>query len=50
MDRFKEIIKKNAKLKTAQDIYNAILADVKQFMGSYPQADDITLLVLKVRD
>ncbi len=47
MDRFKEIIKKSGKLKTAQEIHDAILKDVRDFMGKRPQEDDITLIVLK---
>lgn len=47
MDRLKESIKKNSALKTAQQIHDAILKDVYDFMGEYPQADDITLIVVK---
>jgi sigma-B regulation protein RsbU (phosphoserine phosphatase) len=47
MDRLKETVKKYASLATAQEIHDAILADVRAFMGDYPQADDITLLVVK---
>ncbi len=47
MDRFKASIQKNSALATAQEIHDAILNDVRSFMGDYPQADDITLLVLK---
>jgi len=47
MDRFKESIRKNSVLPTAQQIYDALIADVQTFMGSFPQADDITLIVVK---
>lgn len=47
MDRLKESINKNSTLKTAQQIHDAILKDVYDFMGEYPQADDITLIVVK---
>ncbi len=47
MDRLKASIKTYAKSKTAQEIHDAILQDVRTFMGDYPQADDITLLVVK---
>ncbi len=47
MDRLKESIKTHSKGKTAQEIHDAILADVRGFMGQYPQADDITLLIVK---
>ncbi|PIZ71766.1 hypothetical protein COY07_04320 [Candidatus Peregrinibacteria bacterium CG_4_10_14_0_2_um_filter_43_11] len=48
-DRLKASILKNSKLKTAQQIHDAILHDVRDFMGDYPQQDDITLIVLKRR-
>lgn len=47
MDRLKKAIEKYSSLPTAQKIHDALLKDVKDFMGSYPQADDITLLVVK---
>ena len=47
MDRFKESIKKNSTLATAQEIHDAIIKDTRDFMGKYPQADDITLIVIK---
>ena len=47
MDRLKESIKKHANGKTAQEIHDGILADVRAFMGDFPQADDITLLIVK---
>jgi len=47
MDRLKESIKKNSHLGTAKQIHDAILSDVYEFMGDYPQADDITLIVVK---
>jgi HAMP domain-containing protein len=47
MDRLKEAIKNHAKGKTAQEIHDGILKEVGEFMGDFPQADDITLLVVK---
>lgn len=47
MDRFKESIKKHSALTTAQEIHDGIISDVRIFMGDYPQADDITLIVVK---
>lgn len=47
MDRLKESVTKHCKLTSAKDIHDAILKDVRAYMGSYPQADDITLLVVK---
>ena len=46
-DRFKESIVKNSQLKTAQQIHDGIIKDVRDFMGGFPQADDITLIVVK---
>lgn len=47
MDKLRETVKKYAKGKTAQEIHDGILADVRAFMGDFPQADDITLLIVK---
>ncbi len=47
MERFKESVRKNSVLPTAKQIHDGIIADVRAFMGSYPQADDITLIVAK---
>ena len=47
MDRFKESVIKNSQLNTAQEIHDGIIKDVRAFMGDYPQADDITLIVVK---
>jgi len=47
MDRFKESIIKNSTLSTAKEIHDGIIKDVREYMGSYPQADDITLIVAK---
>lgn len=47
MDRLKESVRVNCKAGTAQQIHDAILKDVREFMGDFPQADDITLLVVK---
>jgi serine phosphatase RsbU (regulator of sigma subunit) len=45
--RFKESIAKNCKFVTAQEIHDGIIKDVREFMGDYPQADDITLMIVK---
>ena len=45
--RFEESIKKHGNLKTSKEIYDALLADVYKFMDGHPQADDITLVVMK---
>ncbi|MBU0576969.1 SpoIIE family protein phosphatase [Patescibacteria group bacterium] len=45
--RFKESVKKNSTLATAQEIHDALIKDVQDFMGDYRQADDITLIVVK---
>lgn len=48
MDRFKEsIIKNSQQLTTAQEIHDGLIKDVRDFMGDFPQADDITLIVVK---
>ena len=47
MGRFKESIRKNCQFHTAQEIHDGIIKDLREFMGDYPQADDITLLVVK---
>jgi serine phosphatase RsbU (regulator of sigma subunit) len=47
MDRFKEIVARHAAKSTAQEIHDGIIADVRAYMGDYPQADDITMIVAK---
>ena len=47
MDRFKQSIIKNSALATAQEIHDGIIKDVRDFMGDFPQADDITIIVIK---
>ncbi len=47
MDRFKESVAKHSGLKSAQAIHDAVVKDVRDFMGDYPQADDITIIVVK---
>lgn len=46
MDRLKESIVRHSG-GTAQQIHDGIIKDVRDFMGTYPQADDITLIVTK---
>lgn len=47
MQRFKRALSDHGELETAEAIKNALLADVKQFMGVSPQLDDITIVVIK---
>ena len=47
MERFKESLKKYGSLATAEEIKNAIFADLKAFCGDFEQKDDITVMVLK---
>lgn len=47
MDAFKEIIKKQQGKATSQEVHDAILEEVRAYMGDYPQNDDISLLVVK---
>lgn len=48
MGRLREVIKRHAKTgASAQVIHDEIIKEVKEFMGDFPQADDITLLVVK---
>lgn len=47
MGRLKRAVGEFAVLPTADEIKKAILADVKSFMGSYEQKDDITLMIYK---
>lgn len=47
MERFQESFKKNATLKTAEEVHDAVIDDVRTFMGKHKQMDDITLMVIK---
>lgn len=47
MERFKESLKKFGPLGTAEEIKNAIFADLKAFCGDFEQKDDITVMVLR---
>ncbi len=47
MERLKASIQKYAQESTAQEIHDGILKDLHEFMGDFPQADDITLIVIK---
>lgn len=47
MKRFEESFKIHGELDTANKIHDAIIKDVRDFMGSYKQMDDITLMVIK---
>jgi hypothetical protein len=45
-ERFKEVVRKNARLET-ESIRKAVFEAVTKFRGDEPQEDDITLVVLK---
>ncbi|MCD4824775.1 MAG: SpoIIE family protein phosphatase [Phycisphaerae bacterium] len=45
-ERLEEVIIQNAE-RTAREIYDAVIASVRQFADTQPQADDITLVVIK---
>lgn len=47
MERLRAAVKKFGNLKTAKEIKEAILADVKAFVNGYKQMDDITIVVVK---
>lgn len=47
MQRFKRALSEHGELSSAEAIKNALIADVKQFMGSETQLDDITIVVMK---
>jgi len=46
-ERLEESMKKHIHKATAKEIYDGILEDVYRFMAGYPQADDVTLVVMK---
>lgn len=46
-DRLMESIKKHAGKMTSKEIYDGLLEDVYRFMEGVPQADDVSLMVLK---
>ncbi len=47
--RVKEIIKKNTK-KSAEQTMDSIRSEVKNFIDNTPQSDDITMVVVKVKN
>ena len=47
MEKLKETVKNYGSLENATAIRNAILQDVKNYMGDYKQMDDITIIVIK---
>jgi len=47
MERFKATVQQFGNLKSATEIRNSILKNVKEFMGDYKQMDDITIMVIK---
>lgn len=46
-ERLEASMKKHIHKATAKEIYDGILEDVYKFMAGYPQADDVTLVVMK---
>lgn len=46
MDRFQKLIKNSAN-KSPQEIGNYIVSQLEQFIGDYPAADDISLIIMK---
>lgn len=46
-ERFGQIIEKAATLPGAQAIYDSIVEQVKAYTGSYPQFDDMTLIIVR---
>jgi sigma-B regulation protein RsbU (phosphoserine phosphatase) len=47
MQRMKRALNDQGELTSAEAIKNSLIADVKQFMGNAPQADDITIVVIR---
>jgi len=47
MDRFLQSVESNVQFESAQAIHDGLIKDVKAYMADRPQADDITLLVIK---
>jgi len=47
MEKFKEIIEKNANKSSIIEIKNAIIDDVKDFMKGEPAHDDMTIILIK---
>jgi serine phosphatase RsbU (regulator of sigma subunit) len=47
--RLKQVIKDSHRL-SASEIQNNIYQAIKDFTGNLPQADDLTMIVIKVRD
>lgn len=47
LDKLKKLVSEIGHLPTASEILDAIFQDVKDFMGDYPQQDDITVVVMK---
>jgi len=47
MDRLQDSLKKHGELESAELLHDAIIKDVRDFMGDYKQMDDITLMVVK---
>lgn len=50
LDRLVESIEKHAGKMQSKEIYDGILEDVYKFMEGVPQADDVTLMVIKTRE
>ncbi|HUX06837.1 MAG TPA: SpoIIE family protein phosphatase [Acidobacteriota bacterium] len=48
-ERFQKLLVEN-RHRSAQEIFDAVLQDIKEFVGEAPQHDDLTLLVIKVTE
>lgn len=46
-ERLLKVVESFGNMRSSEAIKEAILADVKQYMGSYKQVDDITIMVLR---
>ena len=49
MDRLTLAVKNN-RHRTSKEIQNAVLEDIEKFVGSAPQHDDMTMIVIKIKD
>ena len=50
LDRLTSVVSSEAEAATAQEVRDAILRDVWTYKGDQPQADDVTLVVMKFLD
>lgn len=47
MERFVQVVEKYGESPSAQEMYDRIIQETQHFMRGYPQADDITLIVVR---